>query len=149
MSFSLGIHCIFCNHLLQTRHGILQKSQRWVRHSPHPQEIHSLFGKEEKHLNFRAVYRNHCMMKVKVAQLCLTLRDPMDYTVLGILQARILEWLAFPFSRGSSQLRNRTQVSRIAGGFFTSWATREAPSLHDNTYQLLWILKVGGLDWEE
>ena len=52
--------------------------------------------------------------------------DPMDYTVHGILQARILEWVAFPFSRGSSQPRDRTQISRTAGGFFTSWATREA-----------------------
>ena len=50
----------------------------------------------------------------------------MDYTVHGILQARILEWVAFPFSRGSFQPRDRTQVSRITGGFFTSWATREA-----------------------
>ena len=49
----------------------------------------------------------------------------MDYTVRGILQARTLEWVAFPFSRGSFQPRNRTQVSRIARGFFTSWATRE------------------------
>ena len=45
--------------------------------------------------------------------------DPIDYTVLGILQARILEWVAVPFSRGSSQPRDRTQVSHIAGGFFT------------------------------
>ena len=43
-----------------------------------------------------------CIMKVKVTQSCLTLCDPMDYTVHGILQARILEWVAFPFSRGSS-----------------------------------------------
>ena len=42
------------------------------------------------------------------------------------IQARILEWVAFPFSRGSSQPRDRTQVSHIAGRFFTSWATREA-----------------------
>ena len=62
--------------------------------------------------------------KVKVAQLCLTLYDPMGYTVHGILQVRILEWVAFPFSRGFSQARDRTQVSHIAGGFFTSWATR-------------------------
>ena len=55
-----------------------------------------------------------------------TFWDPMDYTVYGILQARILEWVAFPFSRGSSQTRDRSQVSHIAGGFFTSWATREA-----------------------
>ena len=55
--------------------------------------------------------------------------DPMDYAVDGILQARIPEWVAFPFSRGSSQPRDQTQVSCIAGGFFTSWtarATREA-----------------------
>ena len=65
-------------------------------------------------------------LKVKVIQLCPTLFDPMDYTVHGILQARILEWVAFPFSRGSSQPRDRIQVSHIAGGFFTTWATREA-----------------------
>ena len=59
-------------------------------------------------------------VKVKVSQSCLTLCDPMDCTVHGILQARILEWRAFPFSRGSSQLRDRTQVSCVAGGFFTS-----------------------------
>ena len=47
-------------------------------------------------------------------------------SVYGILRARILEWVAIPFSRGSSQPRDRTQVSRIAGGFLTSWATREA-----------------------
>ena len=46
--------------------------------------------------------------EVKVTQLCPTLCDPMDCTVHGILQARILEWVAFPFSRGSSQPRNRT-----------------------------------------
>ena len=51
---------------------------------------------------------------------------PVDYTVHGILQARILEWVAFPFSRGSSQPRDRTQVSRIAGRFFINWAIREA-----------------------
>ena len=50
---------------------------------------------------------------------------PMVYTVHGILQARILELVAFAFSRESFQPRDRTQVSRIAGGFFTSWATRE------------------------
>ena len=44
----------------------------------------------------------------------------------GILQARILEWVAFPFSRGSSQPWDRTQVSHTVGGFFTSWATTEA-----------------------
>ena len=66
-------------------------------------------------------------VKVKVAQLCPTLCDPMDFTVHGILQAKILlEWAAFPFSTGSSQPRYQTQVSRIAGRFFSSGATREA-----------------------
>ena len=64
--------------------------------------------------------------EVKVTQSCPTLWDPMDYTVRGILQARIREWVAFPFSRGSSQPKDRTQVSCIASRFFTSWATREA-----------------------
>ena len=49
--------------------------------------------------------------------------QPHDYKVHGILQARNLEWIAFPFSRGSSQPRDQTQVSRIAGGFFTCWTT--------------------------
>ena len=46
--------------------------------------------------------------------------------VHGIVQARILDWVAFLFSRGSSQPRDQTQLSCIAGGFFTSWGTREA-----------------------
>ena len=59
-------------------------------------------------------------LKVKVTPSCPTLSNPMNYTAHGILQARILEWVAFPFSRGSSQPRDRTQVSHIAGGFFTN-----------------------------
>ena len=58
--------------------------------------------------------------KVKLAQSCPTLCDPMHYTVHGILQARILHWGALPSSRGSSQPRDRTQASRIADRFFTS-----------------------------
>ena len=70
-------------------------------------------------------------VKVKVAQSCPALCNPMDYRVHGILQARLLEGVATPFSRGSSQPRDPTQVSHIAGGFFTNratrktWATRE------------------------
>ena len=106
-------------------------------------------------------------VKVKVAQLYPSLCDPMDYTVHGILQARILElvafsllqgiiptwgsnpgflhckcvlyqlshkgsprileWVAYLFSTGSSWPRNRTRVSCIAGKFFTNWAIKEAP----------------------
>ena len=54
-------------------------------------------------------------VKVKVTQSRPTLCDHMDYTARGILQARILEWVAFPFSRGSSQPRDQTQVSCTAG----------------------------------
>ena len=59
-------------------------------------------------------------MKAKVTQSCLTLCNPVDYPVHGILQARKLEWVAVPFSRGSSQPSDGTQVSHIAGRFFTS-----------------------------
>ena len=57
--------------------------------------------------------------------------DPMDCSppgssVHGISQARLLEWVAISFSRGSSQARIQTQVSYIAGRFFTNWATMEA-----------------------
>ena len=60
-----------------------------------------------------------------------TLCDPMDFgppgsSIHGILQARILEWVAIPFSRRSFQFRDQTQVSRIIGRFFTIWAAREA-----------------------
>ena len=63
-------------------------------------------------------------VKVLVTQSCLTLGDPMDCSppgpsVLGILQARTLEWVAIVFSRGSSQPWDKTQVSGIAGRFFT------------------------------
>ena len=63
---------------------------------------------------------------VKVTQSCLTLCYLMDYTVYGILQARILEWVVIPLSKGPSQPRDQIHVSRIASGFFSSWATREA-----------------------
>ena len=69
-----------------------------------------------------------------VAQSCLTPCNTMDgsppgSSVHGILQARKLEWVAIPFSRGSSRPRNQTWVSCIAGRFFTIWATREAPRI--------------------
>ena len=74
---------------------------------------------------------------MKVAQSCPTLCNPMEYTVHRILRARILEWVTFPFSRGSSQSWNLTQVFHIAREFFTSWATGEAPC----------ILPDGDLKW--
>ena len=73
-------------------------------------------------------------MEVLVTQLCLTLCDPMncrppDSSVCGILQARLLEWVAIPFSRRSSQPKDgTTRVSHISGRFSTVWATGEALS---------------------
>ena len=77
-------------------------------------------------------FTDWAMKEAKVAPLCPTLYNPRDYIVHGILQARILEWVAIPFSRGSFQPRDCTQVSCIAGGFLTSWATREAQSPADH-----------------
>ena len=77
-------------------------------------------GTETKHI-YIYIYKNE-----EVAQSCLTLCQPMDYTVHGVFQARILEWVSFPFARGSSQPRDWTLVSYMAGGFFTNWTIREA-----------------------
>ena len=52
--------------------------------------------------------------------------SPPGSSIHGIFQVRVLEWVAFPFSRGSSWLRDQTQVSQIACRLFTSWATRKA-----------------------
>ena len=70
-------------------------------------------------------------MNVKVVQLCPNLWDPMGCSppgssIHGILQARMLKWVAISFSKRSFQPRDRTWVSRIAGRLFTVWATREA-----------------------
>ena len=81
------------------------------------------------------------ILEVKVTQSHPTLCDPMDYTVHGILQARILEWIAFPFSRSSPQPRDRTHVSCIAGKFFTSWAITSWTNLKLIFYGLLNIKK--------
>ena len=93
---------------------------------------------------------------MKVAQLCLTLCDLMDCTPLfssvhGVVQERILEWVAIPFSRGSSWPRDRTQVSSIAGRFFIIWATREdpyeviIPFKHSFAYSYNWNVSPTGL----
>ena len=73
----------------------------------------------------------NALCELKVAQLCPTLCDPMDYSLPGssvhrVLQVRILEWVAIAFFRGSSQPRDQTQVSHITDSF-TIWVTREVP----------------------
>ena len=81
----------------------------------------------------RIYYFHIVNVNVLVTQLCLTLCDPMGCSppgssVHGILQARILEWVAISFSRGSSQPRDWTPVSCIAGRLFIIWATKKWPA---------------------
>ena len=100
---------------------------------------------------------NSSVQFTSVAQSCLILCDPMDCSTTGLpvhhqllefTQTHVhwvgdtiqpsyplLEWVAFPFSRGSSQPRDLTQVSCVAGGFFTSWATREAQEYTEELYK--------------
>ena len=78
----------------------------------------------------KVIKTNTVSLWLPTVLMCLTLRDPMDYSLLGssvhgILQARILEWVAIPFSRRSSWPKDQTQVSCIAGKFFTIWDIRE------------------------
>ena len=79
----------------------------------------------------------------EVAQSCLTLCNPVDCSppgssIHGILQARVLEWVAISFSRGSSWPRDRTQVSRIVGKRFNLWATREAQEKYQQPQICRW-----------
>ena len=92
-------------------------------------------GLDEAQAGIKIVGRNINNLRYadesEVIQSCLTLSYPMDCSLRGssiheIFQARVLEWVAISFSRGSSWPRDRTQVSRIAGSRFTVWATREA-----------------------
>ena len=73
-------------------------------------------------LSEEAVLDIQVKVKVSVMSDCL---QPHGLYSHGILEAKILEWLAFPFSRVSSQPRDQTHISHIAGRFFTSWARRE------------------------
>ena len=87
-----------------------------------------------------SIHNSFVLCQCLVIQSGPTLCDPMDCSppgssVLGILQARILEWVAISFPRESFWSRNQTQVSCIVGRFFTIWATREALN---NKYSGLW-----------
>ena len=83
----------------------------------------------------------------EVAWLCPTLFDPMDYSlpgssVHGIFQARVLEWVAISFSRGSSWPRDWTQVFCLTVRLFTIWATREVPFFGNKSYEITWVFKL-------
>ena len=85
------------------------------------------------------VYQSERKLKVSVAQSCPTLNDHMDhsplvFSVYGILQARFLEWIAIPFSRGYSDPRIEPGSSCIAGRLFTIWVTRDILSLNNSLF---------------
>ena len=136
MSKTLSVTC-YCSMQLQNpqiglnfRYGWIQVLKWCILESLWSLALSSLF-----------VYVGFILIEVKwseVAQLCPTLCDPIHYSlqgssVHGIFQARVLEWVAISFSKGSS----RTQVSRIAGRRFTVWATREAPRAVEDTEKSL------------
>ena len=91
-------------------------------------------GKERLGQTEKVVLMYIHSLTLKVTQMCLTLWDLMNYSppgssVHGISQAKILRWVAIPISRRSSQSRDQTWVSFIAGRFFTIWTTKEAPCM--------------------
>ena len=100
-------------------------------------------------------YVNWLWSEVKTAQSRLTLCDPIDYTVHGILRARILSRVAFPFSRGSSQPRDWAGVSCIAGGFFIwkdpdvwkDWRWEEKGAKEDE--MVGWHHRLDGYEFEQ
>ena len=120
--------------------GVILGSATWHWHrcTPLPQVYPRCEGWQSLHDGLLTVVieietgqqsRPSVNVKVLVPQLCLTLCDGVDCSppgssVPGILQSRILEWVALPFSRASFQPRDRTWVSCIAGGFFTVWARK-------------------------
>ena len=104
----------------------LSRSKDWTR-------VSSITGR------FLTIWDTKKAYGGEVAQSCLTLCNPVDcnllgFSVHGILQARMLEWVAISLSRGSSRPRDRAQVSCIVGRCFTVWVTWEAPN---ELYQLL------------
>ena len=123
--------CPFSHFLLSQgvsyRNHPIKHLQEWGHIFPN-----SLSNELSSHVTARPVScsdHEGCCVKWKSLSRVWLFATPWIGTVHGILQARILEWVAFPFSRGSSQHKDRTPVSRIAGGFFTSWAIREAGSV--------------------
>ena len=115
--------------------------------------MNSEFFFSERHISY-ASFLFPCTWRVgEITQSCPALWDPKDFSVHGILQARILEWVAISFSRGSTRPRDRTRVSRIGGRRFNLRATREA--LHLKCW-VIWTEKgnrqslysfTAGFDW--
>ena len=113
---------------------------KWIRNSQDTQDAREL---KNEPLTFMLMCTAR-QVKMSVAQSCPTLCDSTDcslpgYFVPGVFQARILEWVAISFSRGSSWPRDRTWVFHTAGRFFTIWAIREA---------IVYYVCISGIDWK-
>ena len=113
----------------------LQSCQTLQPHRRQPTRLPCPWDSPGKNTGVGCHFLLQCMKvqsESEVAQSCPTLSDPMDCSppgssIHGIFQARVLEWDAIAFSRGSSWPRDRTQISCIVSRCFTVWATREAP----------------------
>ena len=118
------------------QYGLISKHNKTSLYSNLQKENYSVPRVSSSHslcLVFRQqkIHFESVSLKVLLAQACPTLwwlhgLPSASSPICGVLQARILEWVAIPFSGGSSQRRDRTPVSCITGKFFTLWATREA-----------------------
>ena len=115
---------------------ITQIPYLWVDMKSHPQHRLKIPGYIFSAFKPIPQSSNDGLQWVKVAQSCPTLCNPMDCTVREF--SRPEYWSESPFSRGSSQPRDRTQVSGIVAGFFTNWAT----TLYLNNYLCIWLCLV-------
>jgi len=110
-----------------------ETSEMWLNSPWIPREPHSQHHVEQR----QTICADPAQIaESEVAQSCSTLGDPMDCSlpgssIHGIFQARVLEWVAISFSRGSSRPRDQTWASRIVGRRFTVWATREVHRLQN------------------
>ena len=140
--FNSDDHYIYyCGQESLRRNGVAIIVNKWVlnavlgcslRHWTGP--IFSHYTLEWLYWLLKGFKHYHEVKWSEVTQSCPTLCDPMDCSLLcssvhGIFQARVLEWVAISFSRGSSWPTDWTQVSRIVGRYFTVWATREVQTL--------------------
>ena len=100
----------------------------------------SLYTDRQTHTHMHT-YTHVCVLSRPAASNSLWPVDccPPGSSIRGIPQVRILQWVAISFSRGSSQPRDQTQVSCIAGGFFTIWTNREVIHTHTHTHTHPWI----------
>ena len=134
---TIGVRCHFLLQRIFLTHGLNPHLLHWQADSLPLCNLGS-------HTHIYYIHICIYMKWSEVAQSCPTVCNPVDCSlsgssIHGILQARILEWVAISFSRGSSQPRDRIWVSCIAGRCFNLWATRDAPCIHTHTYKLVYF----------